>query len=120
MNRSKLVFVMVFVMVIGGLIGCGQKPQAANSSEAITQAKQLPTTEEQMQYLVREANAFINSDQFDEAIKTAKYVLSKLDGDSQEAKSIIEKAKAEIQQIAQKAADDVKSGVKDKLGSFGQ
>ena len=58
--------------------------------------------------------------QFDEAIDTARYILNKLDSNSTEAKSIIEKAKAELEKLAKQKAEELKKGVTDKLGSFGQ
>jgi len=76
------------------LMGCAQQPKSANSNDAVQQSKQLKSTEEQVKFLISEANAFINSEKIDEAVKTSQYILSKLDSNSSEAKSILEKAKA--------------------------
>ena len=54
----------------------------------------MKTVEEQVNYLVSQANAFINSQEFDQAIKTSQYILRNLDKSSEEAKGIIETAKA--------------------------
>ena len=94
--------------------GCGQRAQ--NSSEAIELSKAKATVEAQAQFLVGQANSFVNSENFDEAIKTAKYILSKLDAQSPEAQSIIEKAKTEIKKLA----DAKLAEAKDKLGSLGK
>ena len=120
MKRITTVLVAVSFVFAVGIMGCSQKPQSANSSEAIEQAKTLQSVEEQAKFLGKEANAFINSEQFDEAIKTAKYVLSKLDKESQEAKSLIERAKQELETMAREKAEEAKAKLKEKLGGIGQ
>jgi len=92
-----------------GVIGCTKK--AANSQEAIQQAQELKTPEEQAKYLISQANAFINSKEFDQGIKTAQYVISNLDRNSQEAQSIIEKAKEELKKAAQGALDEARNKI---------
>lgn len=110
---KKKLIVIVSILFIGASIwGCTQK--AANSSEAIQAAQAKQTVDQKVSYLVSQANAFVSSKEFDEAIKTAQYILSNLDKDSAAAQSIIEKAKAEMQKAAQAAVSDVK----DKLPSF--
>ena len=105
---------VVFLVVTLGVIGCAKK--AATSAEAIEQSKAKGSVQAQVDYLVSQANAFINGKNFDEAVKTAQYVLSNLDKDAQGAKDILEKAKAELTKTAQ----DAVKGLKDKLGSFGK
>ena len=119
-------FVMTLMLAVG-IMGCSQPPQSANASEAIENAKAKQSVEEQAQYLIKEANAFVNSQQFDEAIKAAKHVLAKLDTESQEAQGIIEKAKAEIEKLAKEKAEEMKSkaedmkkDMKDKMGGLGK
>ena len=94
--------------------GCAQK--AANSQQAVQQSQQYQTVDEKVKYLVSQANQFLNSKEFNEAVSTAQYILSNLDKNSQEAKSILETAKAQLQQAAQGAVKDVSSA----LGGFGQ
>ena len=73
MRKNRLVVVLAVGMVLAvAAAGCAQKPKSANSSEAIQQAKQLESVEAQVNYLIREANAFISSQQFDEAVNTAR------------------------------------------------
>ena len=96
------------------VLGCGQRAQ--NSGEAIELSKAKTSVEAQAKYLVGQANGFINSGQFDEAIKTAKYVLSNLDSNSTAAQDIIEKAKAELKKLADQKLQEVKG----QLGSLGQ
>lgn len=114
---SKRFSLVAAVCLVAAFIaaGCAQK-KAANSQEAIAQSKELKTVEEQARYLVSQANQFINSKEFDQAIATAQHVLSNLDANSTEAKSIIEKAKDEMKKMAAATVADMKS----KLGSFGK
>jgi len=113
---SKFRINTLIISLIVGLMafGCGQKTQS--SGEAIELSKAKATVEEQAKFLIAQANGFISSDNFDEAIKTAKYVLSNLDSNSIAAKDIIEKAKVELKKLAEQKMQDVKG----KLGSLGQ
>ena len=113
---KRVATALVIVSLVGGLtiFGCAKK--AANSQEAITTAKEMKTVEAQVNYLVGQANAFVNSKNFDEAINTAKYVLANLDSNSQAAKDIATKATEEMKKAAMGAMDDMKN----KLGSFGK
>lgn len=114
MNNPTKATLITGLIVSLMVFGCGQRAQ--NSQEAIELSKAKATVEAQAQFLVQQANSFINSDNFDEAIKTAKYILSELDSNSTAAKGIIEKAQAELKKLAEKKLQDVKG----KLGSLGQ
>ena len=114
MKKSITFIVAVALIVALGAVGCAKK--AASAQEAIDNSKSLKTVEEQVKYLVGQANAFISSKQFDQAISAARYVLSSLDQNSAQAKSVIEKAQEAIKNAAQRAVADVKN----KLGGFGQ
>lgn len=112
MNPLSFINSIVVIFLLTVVIGCGQ-PQAksTNSSEAITQAQTLQTNEEKIKYLISEANAFVNSQKFDEAINTAKYVLTSLDANSQEAKTVIEKATEELKKMAEAKAEELKKSL---------
>jgi len=113
---NKLIISGVFFsMLLVNLTGCAQQ-KAQDSQAAIEQSKSLKTVEEQVKYLVSQANSFVSSKEFDQAISTGKYILANLDSNSQEAKSIIEKATAEMKKMAQGAVNDVKN----KLGTLGK
>jgi len=110
MKRLFMRFVTLAMLV--GFLAAGCAPKAADSQQAIAQSKTMKTADDQAKHLVGQANAFINSKNFDEAIKTAQYILSNLDQNSADAKSILEKAQAELQKSAQAAEGDMKN----KLG----
>lgn len=116
MKKYLPLMAVVFVVLALSVAGCAQQPKSEDASGAIEQAKMIESAEAQVKYLVKEANAFINSAQFDEAINTAKYILNELDAQSIEAKNIIEKAQAELTKIAEEKMAEAKSA----LGSFGQ
>ena len=108
MRRNIGIALLLFFLSIS-VAACAQK--AASSSEAIETAKAMETVEAKTKYMVQQANAFVNSKKFDEAIKAAKYILANLDSESQEAKSIIERAKEELAKKAEGAVADVKKNL---------
>lgn len=104
---KKALFLTVVICLSLGIFaisGCAKK--AASSNEAIQNAESLATVQEKANYLVQQAEAFYNSKEFQQAIQTAQYVLSNLDKDSQPAKNLIEKAKAQLEAIAKKTMGD--------------
>ena len=114
---KNTVRIAVFLMCASlTFAGCAQQPKAANASQAIEQSKSMKTVEEQAKYLVGQANAFVNSKDFDQAIQTAKYVLSNLNANSQEAKDVLEKATEEMKKMAMQKAEEMKKS----LGDFGK
>lgn len=98
-----IVFCLSSVMFLSA--GCTKKAGSAN--EAIQNSQSLKTVEEKANYLIEQAEAFYNSKEFQQAIQTAQHVLSNLDKNSQPAKDLIEKAKAQLQATAQKAVGDM-------------
>lgn len=115
--KTRILMSALLLATITAVYGCAQQaPKAENSTQAIEQSKALPTTQEKVNYLVNQANAFVSSQNFDQAIETAKYILANLDAESQEAKKIIEKATADLKKMAEEKVQDVKK----TLGDFGK
>jgi len=107
-----LTIILVGCLVLGlGISGCAQK-KAASSTEAIEISKSMETVEQKANYLIGQAKAFYNSRNFQEAVDIAQYVLRAVDKDSQEAKSLLEKAKealvAKTREVADKTTEDMK------------
>ncbi|MFH1856991.1 MAG: hypothetical protein ABH836_07225 [Candidatus Omnitrophota bacterium] len=111
MKKWIRVVAACYFMLIIGLAGCSKAPKTGSATEAIQQAQQLNTMQEKAQYLINEANAFLQSHKFDEAVNTAKYVLSELDRNSQQAKSILEKAMAELKKASEEKMNQMKKGM---------
>lgn len=104
---KKILFVsLALCFLVGMLVNAGCTKAASSANEAIQSAQALPTIKEKTDYLVKQAEAFYNSKEFQQAIQVAQYVLSNLDQNSQPAQSLIEKAKVQLQAAAQKAITD--------------
>ena len=109
MKKSISLLVVLALIVGAGLYGCAKK--AASSQEAINNAQALQTTQQKIDYLVQQANAFIDSKEFQSAIDTAQYILANLDKNSQQAQSIIQKAKTQLEAAAKAAVADVQKNL---------
>ncbi|MCM8756549.1 MAG: hypothetical protein NC817_00740 [Candidatus Omnitrophica bacterium] len=98
----KIKLGLVSILLISSLIlisiGCTKK--AASSQEAIKNAETLNNVQEKINYLIKQAEAFYNSKEFQQAIQIAQYILNNLDKDSQSAKDLMEKAKVQLQATA--------------------
>jgi hypothetical protein len=112
MNKT---FLSLFVVLAACVVVSGCAKKAANSQEAIENSKSKATVQEQVDYLAGQAKSFVNSKNYDQAVSVANYILANLDQNSQQAKDILDQAKAEMQKTAQKALDDMKN----KLGTVG-
>jgi len=94
------------------LAGCGRK-KAASSDEAITNANAMETTQEKVDYLIKQAEAFYDSKQYTDAVESAKYILRNLEEDSEQAKEILAKAQKELGSVVGDAMKDLKKGFED-------
>ncbi len=111
MRRAVVAVLVTGAMVCAlAAVGCGQK--AASSSEAIQHAQTLQTPQEQADYLIGQAKVFLDSKNYQEATATARYVLAKVDHNSQQAKEL-------LQQAAHHAVDAAQAGVKDAKKQLG-
>ena len=149
-------FYFVGIVILSAcILGCGQQQsqsQAPASSEesakkeaqsmmgAMTEsAQQVKATAEQTAQEVKadvqaqirsyigKANEFLQSQKFEDAIKTAQYILSNLDANNASAKNIIEQAKAALAKMAQQKVGEIKAeagksinSLTDKLGGVGK
>ena len=120
--KIKSLSVLLVAVFVVGVVGCGQaqKPQSANSAQAIQQTQSMPDVQAKVNFLVKEANAFLSSQKFDDAVNTAKYILSNLDKNSTEAKSILEKAQAELKKLAEQKVNEVKGDLQKTIGGLGK
>ena len=116
---KRLITFLCCVFVVS-LMGCAQQPKSANSGEAIKNADQLSTVQEKVNYLESEAKAFISQKRYDDALKTANYVLSKFQADAKEAQQIVERAKSELEALAKEKSQQMKGELDKKLGGLGQ
>ncbi len=117
--KKFLTLFFSFSFMITLLQGCSQQ-KAASSQDAIQQSQNIKTLDEQVKYLVSQANTFVNSKNFEEGIKISQHILQNLDSNSSEAKTILEKAKAELKKLAEQKVAEVKSDLTNKINSLGK
>ncbi|HQP91445.1 MAG TPA: hypothetical protein PLU24_02095 [Candidatus Omnitrophota bacterium] len=94
-NKIILASLVLFPLLF---LGCTKK--AANSSEAIRQAEAMQTPKQKTNYLLEQANAFLKDKNYNDAVDSAQYVLSRLDKNSRPAMDILDKAKAGLSESA--------------------
>ena len=111
---AKTLSALLIICLAFGLLitGCGPKKEAS-SAAAIDVAKTMETVQQKAEYLMAQAKAFYNSKEYDEAIKSAQYILRYLDKDSSAAREMIQKAQDAITAQAKAAAEELKK----KLGN---
>ncbi|MDD5464950.1 MAG: hypothetical protein PHP73_01205 [Candidatus Omnitrophica bacterium] len=109
---EKLAVLMAVICLIFsiGVLGCGQQ-KASSVSEVIKTAETMPTVKAKVDYLIGQANAFYNSKEYQQVVDIANYILSKVDRNSQDARSLLEKAKTALSAAAKNAASDVTKGL---------
>jgi len=98
----KPIFIFVFALALGtGLatIGCAEQQESAK--EVINESEALESTEDQVEYLIQEAEAFLEEDLYAEARSVAEHVLDNLDSASKEAQDIVKKASSKMQETMQ-------------------
>ena len=107
--------IILLVLLIGlslnfMITGCGTQTESA-SAAAIEASKKLATVQEQTTYLIGQAQTLYNSKEFQQVIDIAQYILRFLDKDSQEAMSLLEKAKDALLSQAGSSMEDIKKSL---------
>ena len=112
-----IVLSLIAFAVLTGLVisGCGSAKEASGR-DAIDKSQVMTTIQQKTDYLVGQARAFVNSKQFDQAVSVAQYILSNVDSNSQEARSLLEKAKSQLTAQAKSAMENAKK----QFGGFGK
>ncbi len=105
--KNVLFAVAVLLCVSLVLVGCGASKEAS-SSAAIEKSQTLANVQQKVDYLAGQAKAFINSKQYDQAVAAAQYILSNLDSNSQQARSLISQAKDALAIQAKAKIDEAK------------
>lgn len=106
--KRLLVFAMILCLAVSvTLAGCGPK-KVETSQEAIRNTETMKTAEQKTDYLLKQANLFLKEKDFKEVIDISQYILWKIDGNSEEAKTIMRKAQDAMAVEAGKAAEELK------------
>ena len=110
--KKTFLFLLVICFSLGLLqYGCMVKKEES-SSVAIEKSQTLTSVQEKSSYLIGQAKAFYNAKEYQQAIDTAKYILSNIDENSMQAKDIIEKAKKELEALVKSKAEEMKNILK--------
>lgn len=111
MNLRKTFFLILSLAVFSLSSGCGAANNKSNSGNVIESAKRITGKEAKINYLISEGEKFIASEQFQDAINTAEYILSNLDKGNPQAKDLINRAKESL-------AKNVEGTVQKMQGAF--
>ncbi|HHT9124215.1 MAG TPA: hypothetical protein ACFYD6_00180 [Candidatus Brocadiia bacterium] len=98
MKRFYLLITAMCLMISIGVSGC--MSSAYISQKRIVKSKEYTTAEEQVKYLIGEANSLIKMEEYDASINIAQYILQDLDPNSAEANDVIKTAKAGQEEAA--------------------
>ena len=92
--RKFAVIIMVLCLTVSlAMVGCEAK-KADTGTDAIEQAKTMKTVDAKKEYLLDQAQAFINAREFQYAVDVIKYTLKNVDANSEEAKKLLSKAQS--------------------------
>lgn len=106
---KNIVFIVVALLCVSlAMIGCGTKKEVSGNA-AIQQSQALATAQQKVSYLAAQAKAFINSKEYDQAVFVTQYILNDVDRNSQEARLLLEKAKAGLTAQAKTRMEAVKN-----------
>ena len=94
MKKGVIVGLVLSLAFNLALAGCTEK--AASSRAVIKVSKTLKTSQKKIDYLIQQAKAFYSSNEFQETVNVLQYLLTTLDANSKEGKSLLEKAKSEL------------------------
>ncbi len=87
-----------------------------SAKAAIAQAQTIPVLKDKIDFLAAQAQGFLGQKNYQEAVNVAQFILTKLDANSIQAKSVMDQAKSQIAQAAQGAMGNMMG----KLGAFGK
>ena len=94
MKKNQFLFCMLLAAAL--FTGCQTKsmtqPTTASASEAFSKAGSLPSAGEKVAFLVKEAQGFLDTQQYDDAALVAEHILEHLDSTNAEARRLARKA----------------------------
>ena len=98
---------IIFVVCLATLtfVGCSKEEAVRSSGEAIEVSKSIETPKDKLDYLIKQANYFYKSEDFQQTINITQYILTYLNSDSEEARELLEKSKFEILKKVEEGLD---------------
>ncbi len=85
---------------------------AADAQTAINNSKSLPNLQDQIKYLIGQAQNFLAQKKMNDVLAIGQYILSTLDPNNPEAKALLEQAQAGVSEAV--------SGMTNKIKAFGK
>ena len=91
--KKIIVIVIALCLVVGlALISYYRPRKAATIQDAVKKAQTMNTAEKKTDYLLKQAQLFLDSKDFQGTIDLSQYVLRNVDANSKEAKTLVRKA----------------------------
>ena len=87
-----IVIVIAVCLVIGLALISYHSGKAATIQDAVKKAQAMNTAQKKTDYLIKQAQLFLDSKDFQGAIDLARYVMRNLDSDSRQAGKLVMKA----------------------------
>lgn len=98
MNFTTMAASVVLGIGLTGVTVEAPPLKAASFEEAVHLSEALQGRKQRIDYLVREAQDFLNAQDYDSAYKTARHILIELDSSSREARNIYKVTRQKIQE----------------------
>lgn len=100
-----------------GSVPAAVAQQPETSAQAISFAETLKTIQAKKDYLMQQAQMFYQSKQFQYCMDVAQHVLANIDGNSGDAKDLLNKAKEQLVSTATEKVGTVKNSLLNSFGS---
>lgn len=113
--RKSVTKVLILCLAVSlAVAGCARTEKAESGRQAIEIAKTMDTVQQKTDYLVSQAKAFYNSDEFQNVIDVTQYILRYLDKDSPAARELLDKAQTQLTAHMKKTAEALKKSFASK------
>lgn len=127
---TSLIALLVMSLVF---VSCAQESakQMPNSTSAIEESNSMKTPEEKGNFLVQQAQGFLDSKQYEDAQTTAQHVIANFQAKAAEAKNIVKEAAQKLiaqageatekaKKNAAKAQEDATKAINEAIGNLGK
>lgn len=88
--------IFFFFLIVPVFLACGCAGKASSGNDAILQSQQMKSVRHKYDYLIGQARIFMGRQQYADAVKTARYILSSIDSTSEKAKDVLFKSQEQM------------------------
>lgn len=118
MSKIRLGWLFIFIfMVCSGTAQAEKKPDL-NAAQVIERAEGIKIEKERAKYLHIQAKNFLNRQKYDDAVEVSRFILSTVDEDSTDAKSILKQVGTILDNEAEVERQDFEKEQKQKRNKF--